>query len=49
MTTRSLDSTFVLKLEWSTDRLIKHDVDAQDDADGGGGIMTMIMMATRSS
>ena len=38
VTTRSLDSTlnnlafsFVLQLEWSTDRLIKHDVDAQDD------------------
>ena len=39
MTTRSSDLTlnnlafsFVLQLEWSTaDRLIKHDVDAQDD------------------
>ena len=43
VTTRSLDSTlnilafsFVLQLEWSTaDRLIKHDVDAQDDDEAG--------------
>ena len=42
MTTRSLDSasnilafSFVLELEWSTDRLINHDVDAQHDEEEG--------------